>query len=712
MSYVKPSVQVTQTLLNPGGVAAVTPDLSGCIVGPLYNVVRADYSNAASEAKSEVKTDFVFHDSANVASNFVFELPGKVLGQILDESSVVYKVKKAYVKVNDFTANMRPDAFTDPENTATVTVDSGSANFPFTTVAPDGGISIKVGDLVRYVVKIDGSNVDRFTYVRSFDLVAGTVTFVNQIGSDTDNVSANLHVGVSIYRLFDELEIKFDETHPASYTDANTDYTISVDPLVSAFPDLDVNYYQISKVASFNVGYRALRTDKVHTILDISGSDIDAVNHSINGLGEISDLNPLALGVSLALANTTTSIKAMSIASDDLSGHVEAMNVLESDNTIYAIAPLTHDSSILAAYKQHVNSLSTPVEAAWRVLLVNTKIPTHKYMAGSASANASMYVRQVITEGGSRTLFIDPDVDFLTAGVVPTDIISVASFTLAEGDTLPTGSTPSDFIGLWEVSHVIDSNTLEVVSSNPSYVYHTTVTSQSNGQFVPYVLYRDYTISEQAHYVAEVSSTYGSNRVWNIMPDSITANVLGVAKSGLPGYYLAAAHAGLVAGSPVQQGFTNGTIAGIVDIDHSNYYFNREQLGTMAASGTCLYFQKVQAGIPICRHELTTDMTVLEYREQLKVKNWDFLSYYYYDKLKGFIGTWNITPETLNTIRATIIAASEYLMTLKLPKIGAPLLGYKIVTLEQNKVNKDRITVKIQISIVDPANYIDVDLEI
>ena len=192
----------------------------------------------------------------------------------------------------------------------------------------------------------------------------------------------------------------------------------------------------------------------------------------------------------------------------------------------------------------------------------------------------------------------------------------------------------------------------------------------------------------------------------------MTINIEGVDVPNLPGYYLAAAHAGMVAGFPVQQGFTNIGVAGISDLQHSNNYFNKDQLNVMAEAGTCLYVQAVQGGIPYCRHAVTTDMSVLEYREQLKVKNWDFLSYFYYDKLKSFIGSWNITTDTLQIIRTTIIAASELLKSQVLPRIGAPLLGYQILTLEQNKVNKDRISVKLRLEIVSPANYIDVILEI
>lgn len=714
MAYIVPSVQITQILSNPGGVLAATPDLNACIVGPLYNVVRAELNVPSNFTRSQVRTSFTFQDSGNVETNskYQFTIPSKVLGQVLDPNSLVYTFKNAYVKVNTFVANIQPAAFAaDPENTSKITV-IGSPTHSFTGTAPDGGLNLKKGDRIRYTARVGGNPVSRVTGVRDFDLNAGTITLANGVGFTnnvhTDNASCNFDV----YRLVPVLTVVPTDSQ-VSLVDANTLYKIALSVSISAFPDSDDEYHTIDYVDSFNLGYRALRTDKSQTILQIDGE----TNREAE-LGEASHDNPLSLAVQLALANTTGIVKALSIASNDSEGYSIARDVLESDSSVYALAPLTMDPSILSAFKAHVLQLSTPVEAAWRVLICSTALPTNKYLAGTNTLSANAYVRHVRAGNGDdvpytyRTLIIDPDLDFITAGVVATDIINISTFTTTDSNTLPTDTIESDFIGAWEVSAVIDSNTLELVSMNTGYVPPAAGTGQSSGQFIPYTCYRLMTVSEQAAHVAATSLQYNNSRVWNVFPDSVSVMVDGVVVPELPGYYLCAAHAGMVAGFPIQQGFTNIGVAGIVDLQHSNYYFTRTNLNSMAETGTCLYVQAVQSGIPYCRHELTTDVSVLEYREQLKVKNWDFLSYYYYDKLKSFIGSWNITPEMLNTVRATVIASSELLMSQKLPKIGAPLIGYQIAKLEQNPVNKDRITLVIRIEIVSPANYIDVALEI
>jgi len=268
---------------------------------------------------------------------------------------------------------------------------------------------------------------------------------------------------------------------------------------------------------------------------------------------------------------------------------------------------------------------------------------------------------------------------------------------VAAGDTVYfTAATPNGQVGGHKV--------LEVVS-NQQLVLQTTTLSTG----VSFYISRSMSKTQSAAAVAAASTTFGSRRVWHIQPDIVGVTIDGVVKF-LPGYYLCCGLAGMGAGFPVQQGFTNIGVAGISDLQHSNFYFSKAELNAMAEAGTCLFVQDTQGGIPYVRHELTTDMTVLEYREILIVKNWDFLSYYYYDRLKGFIGSWNITPDTLNTVRQTLVASSELMKTKKLPKIGAPLLSYKINKLEQNQYNKDNVDVELQVGLVYPLNYLSLYL--
>lgn len=423
--------------------------------------------------------------------------------------------------------------------------------------------------------------------------------------------------------------------------------------------------------ADVHVSYRALRTDLSGSVLEIDDPD------NIAGvLGDPSETNPLALGVQIAMANTVTSVRAIAIPSDDLLGYQEALQLAE-DARVYALVALTQDVGILSTLKAHVDQLSTPENHAWRVALINVKIPDEQPV-GSYSADYLGTGATIDNVAGQFVLTAEA-ATFLSDGVVPGDVVYVAA------------ATPSTVVNSYIVQQVISNQQLAVDA-----------TEIATG--VSFYVSRTLTKTQQADWVAETSAQYNDRRVIHVQPDVCGISIGGVTKY-LPGYYLACAVAGMTAGFPVQQGFTNIGLAGITDLKRSNFYFSRSQMNRMAETGTFLIAQEVQGGTPYVRHELTTDISVLEYREFLVVKNWDYLSYYYYDKLKPFIGSWNITTDTLNNIRQTIVASSEMLKGKKLPKIGPPLVDYNLKAIAQNAVNKDNIDISLQISVVYPNNY-------
>lgn len=439
-------------------------------------------------------------------------------------------------------------------------------------------------------------------------------------------------------------------------------------------PNPEVIYGRVYS-GKVHFAYRALRTDLAGTVQTITTTgDITGI------LGAPSDENPLALAVKLALANTTTQVRAIAVPSNDLLGYQTALELAEGQR-LYALAPLTQDTSIISAFQAHVDQLSVPREALWRIALVNTAIPTTQNI-GPYSINF------VNANGGNNTISIinghyvltASNATFMSDGVVAGDIINV---------TAATGSPTQ--VGTLQVQQVLSNQQVVVAATGIATA-------------VSYYVSRQLTKTQKAAAVAAASTTFGDRRVIHVQPDTVGITINGVVKY-LPGYYLCAALAGMVAGFPVQQGFTNVGVAGISDLKNSNFYFTRAQLNTMAAAGTFMFVQETHGSIPYVRHELTTDVSVLEYRELLVVKNWDWLSYGYFDKLKPFIGKWNITTDTLNTIRQTLVSTSELFKGQKLPKIGAPLLGYKIASLTQDPNNKDSLIINMPISVVYPLNY-------
>lgn len=568
----------------------------------------------------------------------------------------------------------------------------------------------------------DGSaaHVKAGDYVVSYNALAGEVTYRSQvIGVElttagkyairfadpivyNDNVPKV--VSFRIYRVFDSFKLTDKSAiNTANVNDGSGTPNVIVAKNAKPYPNAAVGYdYVFATPNEVNggkntvayVGYKARRTDTSTTILTIANPA-----EAAGTLGVLTEENPLGLAASIALANTTTSVRALAIDTDDRDGYAKALDLIESER-LYFLVPLTQEEDILTMFASHVKQLSTPLEGMWRMALVNTKIPTADFIGqgrpveGAVVLAETRYSGTVVgTTGVTNSNVISLDADsvvqdaFVSIGVTPGDkfVVSGAEF--------------ADLNGEYIIDKVLDNKTIRIVGTMPVNAH------------LRFIIRRDLTRSQQAARVAATSATFNSNRVVHVMPDTCGIKVGGVTKY-LPGYYLACALAGMGAGYPVQQGFTNLTIAGVDTLMNSNYYFTREDLNVMAASGTCLFVQDTQTAPPYCRHELTTDMTALEYREILKVKNWDYLSYFYKDLLDPFIGTWNITEDTLLTIKQTIISASENLKTQKLPKIGSPLISYNIDKLEQNATSKDTITCRIKTEIVSPNNFTDVDLVI
>lgn len=725
MSYVVPSVLVYQQLAANGGVANVTPDLDACIIGPCYNVVPYVAGSSASLIQTAAKTALGASASiTNNASTTTVYLGSTKVGQVVTAASVQMYLNSAVVQTKVVymtgTASTNSLTFATYIGTGTSAVGSPiiSAVTSATQLNPGDNISVAGAGvagaaLVSTILSISGTSVTladnastlatsaaitRTSFnnlnsasatlrVESGDSVVityGSTVFSTKVMAVTGSSSAItgittsdlLPVGISVPFTVSVRKSFSNLLLPVSYG-GHTNYdatNVTVDASVVINP-LPVVSYGTVVTAAVHLAYTALRTDLSGSVLDI-----DNIDDQIGVLGDASEDNPLALGVQIALANTTGRIRAFAVTTNDLSGYLTALDRLENEK-VYAIVPLTQDISILSAVQQHVEQMSTPENAAWRITFVNTLIPSVSYIGtynpSLVNANGG---NNTITLVSSEYVLTASNAQFVSDGVVPGDIIKVTS--------------PS--VLSLTVTQVLSNQTLKVAASGAL-------------SAVNYYIQRNLTRSQQATAVAAASSTFSSHRVFHVQSDLAGIVVGGVTKY-LPGYYLGCVSAGLTSGLPAQQSLTNIGGAGISDLQHSNRYFTRAQLSTISAAGTMLFVQESAGTIPYIRHSISTDMSVLQYRELQQVKNIDFLSYFFHDILKTFPGRYNITTDTLQILRTTLIAGAKLLQGKVLPKIGAPLLDFQIKTLKQSDVNKDTIIVEMPVTMPTVANYINLYL--
>lgn len=173
-------------------------------------------------------------------------------------------------------------------------------------------------------------------------------------------------------------------------------------------------------------------------------------------------------------------------------------------------------------------------------------------------------------------------------------------------------------------------------------------------------------------------------------------NELTEIQSRQKGQYLACAVCGMTAGLPSQQGFTFIGIGGIEQIFNSNLYFTDDQLTSLRNKGWYVFVQDSESSPPYTIHEVTTDVSTYEYGEYMFVKNFDFVAQDLKLVLEKFIGRYNITNETLNTIRSSLDNRIAYLKQRTYPKIGGPIRDAEIAQIIEHPTELDQVDCYIE----------------
>ncbi|MCB5270519.1 MAG: hypothetical protein LHW56_01590 [Candidatus Cloacimonetes bacterium] len=415
--------------------------------------------------------------------------------------------------------------------------------------------------------------------------------------------------------------------------------------------------------ASVYVGYKALRTD-----LTTVGT-VESATEAASVLGTLTSDNPLGLGVLLTLANTDTPVKFLGVTEDSLAGYTAAKDTLELVDNVYGLVPLTQNPAILNIFKAHCEAMSQPEVGLWRRCFVSTQLMTDKVLSEGTTGAVET------KSGEGRLLFRDVSGSFMSDLVSAADQLELLN---------PDGSVAFSVL----VEEVIGDDLLEVTSVFPD-AEAEALTSWAGAYQIKTFLDK----TQQAAELRLVSQSFGSQRVCHIWPD--TAVVEG---EQVPGYYLGCAVAGMVAGLPSHQGLTRISVAGIEGLYNANDYFTQSQLDTIADGGTFIFLQQNTSSPPYIRHQLTTDMSTLELRELSFCKNFDYVCVLLKEVLDQFLGKYNIVPSTLALLQTAAEAVLESLRLNNLPKIGSPVLNYKVDSVAQLEAIRDRVEMYVSVN--------------
>lgn len=218
--------------------------------------------------------------------------------------------------------------------------------------------------------------------------------------------------------------------------------------------------------AQIYLSYRALRQD-LQEIGSVSGVDVVSRSGitSITGVGRVDARNPLAVGLKKALENSGTApVMYFGVPSDDAGGHAVALAAMEARRDMWAVVPLTNDTSILASYKFGVDSLADPnaairdgVQQKFRGVLGSGVLPTAETVYEGTIHGVAQ--QPGTSSGKYRTISIDNAASFSLAAVLPGDLITIG---------LPSTGAPAGWQnrrGTHRVAHVNNNYT----DTNPAY---------------------------------------------------------------------------------------------------------------------------------------------------------------------------------------------------------------------------------------------------
>lgn len=454
--------------------------------------------------------------------------------------------------------------------------------------------------------------------------------------------------------------------------------------------------------------YTALR-------LDVSAA---AENPSLLAFGDSTELeaalapitpdNPLAFGLFQALqnagANYVYGVGVGATSSDAPYGTETAwqaaLDFLEAKD-VYGLALMTDSSVVCQAARTHVLSMSEPEQKGERVMYFWLGRPTRE----------------------SDTIVVSgTDGDRLSNTTFDTKIATLSQALLAQGID-PGNITVEDDVYLDIASDSINYN-IGSISGTVVTINKTFTSDQNIDDFytesdnLPLTAISDiFSVKIRGQAIANTTAGkileietigsraegYASRRCRMQQCDQVKVTVSGVEQL-VPGFYASAAKAGQLAGNGPSQPYTEFPIAGFTGVTGSNDIYKPSLMNQAAGSGVEWLIQEGD-GAPIkSRHQLTTDPTSLETREQSITNALDYGAKLLRAIMRFYIGKYNITDTYLQNLSTIAQAGLEYIVDKRVWQ------GADLNNVLQDETNPDTILVDITVAVFSPANRIRITL--
>jgi hypothetical protein len=445
------------------------------------------------------------------------------------------------------------------------------------------------------------------------------------------------------------------------------------------------------------VQYREWLADLADEVNAINNpGDLDQIK------GQLDPDNPLKWGVYKALSNSNgTAVKYTAVRNpENLDSWVEVLERLKGRDDLYNLVPLTFNTLVHNLWAAQTVSESNEFANNWKAAVVALKSRPTVLVVGEGAAIAGVS-GNVIADPVLAVLEDDPNATNMqyTRLRVPTGSGYFITNNVRPGDVVRYLFTVDGFSEEQYEEFVVD----EVLSENTLRLYSGADAPVNAAQRVE--IYHNNNRNEIADDIAQQAGALSSRRVVAVWPDQVgEAGVL------QPGYYLAAAIAGLASGVVPQQGLTNVEVAGFDDFTRSYKYFNETQLNRLAEAGVWIVTED-RDGTPHSRHALTTDNLDLNRREEMIRRNVDSMSYLFLRRLRPYIGRTNATPSMVTLLRNRMTETISALATNgTTAEVGSQLIDGSIRVLRIHPLLKDRIEVILDLTVPAPLNNIELHL--
>lgn len=199
------------------------------------------------------------------------------------------------------------------------------------------------------------------------------------------------------------------------------------------------------------------------------------------------------------------------------------------------------------------------------------------------------------------------------------------------------------------------------------------------------------------------AASKSNKRATVVYPDKATMVLSDGSYHELDAPFIAAAYAGLEASLPVQQSKTRAKITIFNEL--KGLKMTRSQKNALAEKGVMILEQPFGPGTDIIiRHQLTTDMTNAQTRENSLLGITDYCSKYLRTSVEQYIGKYNITPDTISRVKGSLSSALS-----QLTNDGVIISGV-IKSIAQDVNNPDSLLVEVEILPPYPCNYIKITL--